>query len=104
MADTQQPIIVQTGDEAARRQLAAEMAEMAKHPLDETVPGGVYQNAAGTGYHNAHGQPVSESGAVLSAEQARAQADEAARQAADEGAEDADGAAPRASARKTRRK
>lgn len=30
-----------------------------------TIPGGVYKDAEGDGFHNAHGQPVDESGNVL---------------------------------------
>jgi hypothetical protein len=58
MASTeQQPQVVLSGDQYARQQLAAEMAELAKNPLDQTVPGGKYAHPDGT-LHDAHGEPV----------------------------------------------
>jgi hypothetical protein len=58
MADTKnQPQVILTGDQFARQQLAAEMAELAKSPLDKTVPGGRYQGTDGK-LHDAEGQKL----------------------------------------------
>ncbi len=43
----------------ARQQIAEEMAEMAKKPLDETVPGGRYQQPDGS-VRDAHGNVLDE--------------------------------------------
>lgn len=58
MAETQQPQVVLSGDQYARQQLAAEMSELAKNPLDKTVPGGSYAHPDGT-LHDAHGEVLS---------------------------------------------
>lgn len=64
MADAPQtaPAVLISGEQHAREQLAREMAEMNKHPLDETVPGGRYQSADGS-FHDAEGRPLGKSAA-----------------------------------------
>lgn len=61
MADTQQPqapAVIISGEQHAREQLAREMAEMSKNPLDTTVPGGRYASPDGS-LHDAEGRPLS---------------------------------------------
>ncbi len=43
--------------------------------MSETIPGGVYENADGKGYHDAHGNPVK--GAVADKAEAQAEKDQA---------------------------
>lgn len=50
--------------------------------MGKTVAGGVYRDARGDGYHNAHGKPVNKSGVLLT-EVAKA-TEKAAQQAAAE--------------------
>lgn len=59
MADTRepQPQVVMTGEQYDRQQLAAEMKELSKAPLDKTVPGGRYQGSDGQ-LHDAEGKIV----------------------------------------------
>lgn len=100
-----QPVMVaMSGEQAAREGLAREYkALMETGNPNESVPGGVFEDAPGAGtFHNAHGQPVSAQGTPLSAEQARRQADAAAEEAADAAAEEADDDVP--AARKTARR
>lgn len=62
-ADTPAPTVVLSGEQHARQQLADEMKALAANPLDEQkVAGGVYRDAGGTGYHNAHGEAVTAQG------------------------------------------
>ncbi len=51
------PQVILTGDQYARQQLAREMEELSKAPLDKTVPGGRYQGTDGK-LHDADGQPL----------------------------------------------
>ena len=66
-------VIVINPDQQAREQLVEDMKRLKENPLNESkVPGGVFGNAGGDGFHNAHGQAVDEDGNVLGADDAPA--------------------------------
>ncbi len=65
VAITPPPAVLLSAERHERQQLAAEMAELRKNPLDRaTQPGGVYGNAGGDGWHDAEGRELNEDGSV----------------------------------------
>lgn len=71
MADTERVIIVNP-EQQARQQLVEDMKRLRDNPLDKTVPGGVFKDATGDGYHNANGDPVTKDGKPVGKEKAAA--------------------------------
>lgn len=64
-----QPQVLVTGEQLAREQLAAEMADLAKQPLDRhPIAGGVFEDAPNAGtFHDAEGRPVTKDGKPVKA-------------------------------------
>jgi hypothetical protein len=58
MADTREVVYVGSPDQILREQLAKDMEKLKDNPLDRTDAGGYYGNADGSGFHDAHGNPV----------------------------------------------
>lgn len=57
-------------DKKDRKSTKRRSAEEEKEPVHKpesstTLPGGVYKDAEGDGFHNAHGQPVDQEGNIL---------------------------------------
>ncbi len=60
---TAAPTVLLSAAQYARQELAREMAELRKNPLDRAKrPGGVYGNEGGDGWHDAEGRELNEDG------------------------------------------
>lgn len=74
MADKPQLVVQISPDAHAAQEIAAGLKAFEEAGRGRnnniTVPGGVYGNASGTGFHDAHGNPVTKDGKPTDAEAA----------------------------------